>query len=49
LILEWEELPTAAAIDRGIDRFAAAYDTDEPAGMAGAMLAHLRARRRPVR
>src|SRR5690242_11330029 len=49
LILEWEELPTAAAVDRGIDRFVAAYDTDEPARMAGAMLARLRTRRQPVR
>jgi enoyl-CoA hydratase/carnithine racemase len=47
LILDWEELPTAAAVQRGIDCFVSAYDTDEPARMAGAMLAKLRARRRP--
>jgi enoyl-CoA hydratase len=47
LILDWEELPTAAAVQRGIDCFVGAYDTDEPARMAGAMLAELRARRRP--
>ena len=47
LILDWEELPTAAAVQRGIDCFVNAYDTDEPARMAGAMLAELRARRRP--
>ena len=47
LILDWEELPTAAAVQRGIDCFVTAYDTDEPARMAGAMLAELRARRRP--
>jgi enoyl-CoA hydratase len=47
LILDWEELPTAAAVQRGIDCFASAYDTDEPARMAGAMLAQLRSRRRP--
>jgi len=47
LILDWEELPTAAAVQRGIDCFVIAYDTDEPARMAGAMLAELRARRRP--
>ena len=47
LILDWEELPTAAAVQRGIDSFVSAYDTDEPARMAGAMLAELRARRRP--
>jgi enoyl-CoA hydratase len=47
LILDWEELPTAAAVQRGIDCFASAYNTDEPARMAGAMLAQLRSRRRP--
>ncbi len=46
LILEWEELPTAAAVQRGIDYFVRAFDTDEPARMAGEMLAKLRARRR---
>jgi enoyl-CoA hydratase len=45
LILDWEELPTAAAVQRGIDCFVRAFDTDEPARMAGAMLAKLRARR----
>jgi enoyl-CoA hydratase/carnithine racemase len=47
LILDWEELPTVAAVQRGIDCFVGAYDTDEPARMAGAMLAELRARHRP--
>jgi enoyl-CoA hydratase/carnithine racemase len=47
LILDREELPMAAAVQRGIDCFVTAYDTDEPARMAGAMLAELRARRRP--
>jgi len=46
LILEWEELPTAAAVGRGIDCFVSAFDTDEPARMAGAMLAGLHSRRR---
>jgi len=46
LLLDWEELPTAAAIERGIDCFVSAFDTDEPAQMAGAMLAQLRSRRR---
>lgn len=46
LILDWEELPTGAAIRRGIDRFAEAYETDEPARMAGGMLVALKARRR---
>jgi enoyl-CoA hydratase/carnithine racemase len=45
LILEWEELPTAAAVERGIDAFVAAFDSDEPARMAGAALARMRARR----
>jgi enoyl-CoA hydratase len=45
LILEWEELPTAAAVERGIDSFVAAFDTDEPARMAGALLSRLRSRR----
>jgi enoyl-CoA hydratase/carnithine racemase len=48
LILDWEELPTAAAIERGIDCFVSAFDTDEPARMARAMLAELRSRRRPT-
>jgi enoyl-CoA hydratase len=47
LTLEWEELPTSAAIERGIDCFVSAFDTDEPARMAGAMLAKLRTRREP--
>jgi enoyl-CoA hydratase/carnithine racemase len=45
LILDWEELPAAAAIARGIDCFASAYDTDEPARLAGAQLARMRERR----
>ena len=45
LILEWEELPTAAAIERGIEAFVRAFDTDEPAHMANAMLSELRTRR----
>jgi enoyl-CoA hydratase/carnithine racemase len=47
LILDWEELPAAAAVQRGIDCFVTAYDTAEPARMAGAMLGELRARRQP--
>jgi enoyl-CoA hydratase len=46
LIREWEELPTAAAVARGIDRFVEAFDTDEPGRMANAALAQLRARKR---
>jgi enoyl-CoA hydratase/carnithine racemase len=48
LILEWEELPTAAAIERGIECFVSAFDTDEPTRMANAMLTELRARRGPI-
>ena len=46
LILDWEELPIRAAIERGIDCFVSAYDSDEPARMAGAALARLRSRRK---
>jgi len=38
-------LPTEAAIARGIDAFVSAFDSDEPARMAGAALARLHARR----
>jgi enoyl-CoA hydratase/carnithine racemase len=46
LILEWEELQIAAAIERGIDCFISAFDTDEPARMAGALYSELRSRRK---
>jgi enoyl-CoA hydratase len=46
LIREWEELPTTAAIERGIDCFVAAFDTDEPARMAAALYSELRSRRK---
>jgi enoyl-CoA hydratase/carnithine racemase len=46
LILDWEELPAGMAIARGVDAFVAAFDSDEPARMAGAALARLRTRRR---
>lgn len=45
LILEWEELPTGAAVARGIDAFAEAYETDEPHRMAASFLAQMQARR----
>ncbi len=45
LILDWEELPIDGAIARGIDAFVAAFDSDEPALMAGAALTRLAARR----
>jgi enoyl-CoA hydratase len=47
LILDWEELPTGAAVARGIEVFAEAYATDEPRRMAEAQLAKMRARRPP--
>jgi enoyl-CoA hydratase/carnithine racemase len=49
LIRDWEELPTSAAIARGIDAFAEAYETDEPRRMAAARLAEMRARRKAPR
>ena len=45
LILDWEDLPTGAAVARGIEVFAEAYATDEPRRMAEAQLATMRARR----
>lgn len=45
LIREWQEMPAAAAIARGIDAFVSAYDSDEPARMAGAAVERLRRRR----
>lgn len=45
LIREWQELPTKAAIARGIDAFVSAFDTEEPARLAAAALAQMRARR----
>jgi enoyl-CoA hydratase len=46
LIADWQDLSTSAAIARGIDVFADAYDSAEPRRMAGARLAELRARRK---
>ena len=45
LIRDWQELPAAAAIARGIDAFVSAFDSGEPAKMAGGALARLKARR----
>ena len=39
-------IDAGAAIARGIDCFVSAFDTDEPARMAGGRLAELRSRRR---
>lgn len=38
LIREWERLPLDQAIERGIESFVAAYDTDEPSRMMGRFL-----------
>lgn len=46
LIADWQELSTSAAIARGIDVFAGAYETDEPRRMAEARLAAMRSRQR---
>jgi enoyl-CoA hydratase len=45
LICDWQDLSTSAAIARGIDVFAEAYQTDEPHRMAAARLAAMRARK----
>ena len=44
LIAAWEGLPPEAAIARGIDAFARAYETDEPARMMAAFLHQMRQR-----
>jgi enoyl-CoA hydratase/carnithine racemase len=45
LILDWEERHAAAAVERGIDRFAEAFASEEPRRMTAAALASLRRRR----
>jgi enoyl-CoA hydratase/carnithine racemase len=46
LIAEWETLPVGAAIQRSIDSFASAWDTDEPRGLMQRFLDHQRQRKR---
>jgi len=46
LILDWEEMHTAAAVDRGIDGFVEAFATDEPHRMVLAAREALQARRK---
>jgi enoyl-CoA hydratase/carnithine racemase len=46
LISEWEALPVGAAIQRGIDCFASAWETDEPRGLMHRFLDHQRQRKR---
>lgn len=43
LIGAWDGVPLDAAIAKGIDAFAAAFDTDEPARMLGAFVARKKA------
>lgn len=45
LIRRWEDLPMRDAVRAGIDAFAAAWDTDEPARMMGEFQAGRKARR----
>jgi enoyl-CoA hydratase/carnithine racemase len=45
LILDWEEMHTAAAVERGIEAFVDAFSTDEPRRMTGAARAAMQARR----
>lgn len=45
LIQAWETLPLHDAIQRGIDSFAAAWDSDEPARMMGGFLDAMRRRK----
>jgi enoyl-CoA hydratase/carnithine racemase len=49
LILDWEEMHTAAAVQRGIDAFVDAFATDEPRRMAEAARTALQARRKGLR
>jgi len=46
LILDWEDMSTTAAVDRGIDGFVEAFATDEPQRMTGAARAAMQARRK---
>jgi enoyl-CoA hydratase len=46
LILDWEEMHTAAAVDRGIDGFVEAFATDEPHRMVSSARAAMQARRK---
>jgi enoyl-CoA hydratase/carnithine racemase len=46
LILDWEEMHTTAAVDRGISGFVEAFSTDEPRRMTSAARAAMQARRK---
>ena len=45
LIRRWEDLPLAAAVQAGVEAFAAAYETDEPGATMGKFLAAREARK----
>ncbi len=45
LIREWDELPASAAVERGIEVFAEAFESEEPRQMAKAMLRELKRRK----
>ena len=47
LILDWEEMQTTAAVERGIDGFVETFATDEPRRMTNAARAAMQARRKP--
>jgi enoyl-CoA hydratase/carnithine racemase len=49
LIRRWEDLPLRDAVAAGVDAFAAAFETDEPARALGAFLAARRARKTGAR
>lgn len=46
LIADWESLPVGAAIQRGVDSFAAAWETDEPRALMQRFLEYQRQRKR---
>ncbi len=46
LILDWEDMHTTAAVDRGIDGFVGAFATDEPRRMTNAARDAMQARRK---
>jgi enoyl-CoA hydratase len=45
LITDWEDLPLRQAVQRGIDSFAAAWESEEPRQLMGAFAARRRARK----
>ncbi len=47
LITDWENLPLSQAVQRGIDRFVEAWDTDQPQRLMRAFEQRQRERRPP--